>query len=110
MEAHSHGKQICTAYTYMNIAPCASKLVHIIHVCTCMYHVQQVTCAGRRPGQGGVHDESRTTTPQAPNDLQAYMIQCTGYVSANTKPHQLCWGDWECGYHTSCMCTTDGWP
>ena len=27
---------------------------------------------------------------------------CAGCVSANTKPHQLCWGDQEMGTATSC--------
>ena len=36
------------------------------------------------------------------------VTRCAGCISANTRPHQLCWGDWECGYHTSC--TTDSWP
>ena len=31
-------------------------------------------------------------------------------VSANARPHQLRWGDWECGGYLSCTCNTDGWP
>ena len=27
------------------------------------------------------------------------MLQCTGCVSASARPHQLCWGDWECAEH-----------
>ena len=27
---------------------------------------------------------------------------CTGRFSANTRPHQLCWGDWEKGTAISC--------
>ena len=26
-----------------------------------------------------------------------------------TRPHQLRWGDWECGYHTSCMYMHHRW-
>ena len=28
----------------------------------------------------------------------------------NARPHQLCWGDRECGRYMSCTCNTDGWP
>ena len=35
------------------------------------------------------------------------VIQCTGYVSANTRCHQLCWGDRE---WASCACNTNVWP
>ena len=35
---------------------------------------------------------------QSPNALDAFW----------PIPGLLCWGDWECGYHTSCMCNTDG--
>lgn len=24
-------------------------------------------------------------------------IDCTGHISFNTRPRQLCWGDWEMG-------------
>ena len=31
---------------------------------------------------------------------------CRMCLFANTGPHQLCWGDWECGYHIcTCICT-----
>ena len=30
------------------------------------------------------------------------VTHCTGHVLANTRPHQLCWGDWEIGTATSC--------
>ena len=33
------------------------------------------------------------------------VTQYTGCILANTRPHQLCWGDRECGYYTSCTCT-----
>ena len=32
------------------------------------------------------------------------VTQCTGCVSVNTRLHQLCWGDWECGHYTG-LCT-----
>ena len=31
------------------------------------------------------------------------VTHCTGCVSANTKPHQLRWGDWEMGTAISCI-------
>ena len=30
------------------------------------------------------------------------VTHCTGRVSANTRPHQLCWGDREMGTGISC--------
>ena len=30
------------------------------------------------------------------------VTHCAGHVSANTRPHQLCWGDWEMGTSVSC--------
>ena len=30
-------------------------------------------------------------------------------ISANARPHQLHWGDQECGYYTSHTCSTGGW-
>ena len=38
------------------------------------------------------------------------VTQCVWCISANTRPHQLYWGDWECVYCTSRMCNTVGWP
>ena len=30
------------------------------------------------------------------------VTHCTGHVFANTRPHQLCWGDQEMGTAISC--------
>ena len=30
------------------------------------------------------------------------VTHCAGRVSANARPHQLCWGDWEMGTAISC--------
>ena len=49
--------------------------------------------------------KSRTTTPSGLDVKQSPDAQDT--FLANTRPHQLCWGDRECGYHTSCTCSTD---
>ena len=57
--------------------------------------------------------ENRNYRPQMalrPTCRWRTVTQYAGCISANTRPHQLCWGDWKCGYHMSCMCNTDGWP
>jgi len=38
------------------------------------------------------------------------VTRCAGCIPASTRPHQLHWGDRECGHYASCMCSTDGWP
>ena len=35
------------------------------------------------------------------------VTHCGGHISANTRPHQLCWGDWEMGTATPFM--QEGW-
>ena len=32
----------------------------------------------------------------------AKVTHCAGHISANTRPHQLCWGGWEIGTAISC--------
>ena len=43
----------------------------------------------------------------SPQTLYRYqtVTRCVGCVSPNTRPHQLRWGDRECGYYTSYACT-----
>ena len=43
----------------------------------------------------------------SPQTLYRYqtVTRCVGCAVANTRPHQLRWGDWECGYYTSYACT-----
>ena len=38
--------------------------------------------------------------------LKMKVMQCAGCVSANTKLHQLCWGDREWVYYMSCAHST----
>ena len=39
------------------------------------------------------------------------VTHCTGHVLANTRPHQLRWGDQEMGTATSCTeCRQGSWP
>ena len=54
-------------------------------------------------------NKSRTITPMVMTSPQAQMLdshtmQCiSGCVVVNTRPHQLCWDDRECGHYMSCM-------
>ena len=43
----------------------------------------------------------------SPQTLYRYqtVTRCVGCAVANTRPHQLLWGDRECGCHTSYACT-----
>ena len=42
--------------------------------------------------------------------LKMKITQCTGHVSANSRLHQLHWGDREWAYYMSCTHNTDDWP
>ena len=43
-------------------------------------------------------------------DVKMKVTQCTGRVSANTRRHQLRWGDREWAYYMSCAHNSDVWP
>ena len=43
-------------------------------------------------------------------DVKMEVTQCAGRVSANTRRHQLRWGDREWAYYMSCARNTDVWP
>ena len=51
-----------------------------------------------------------TTTPLAANRHISHGPRCAGRVSANTRLHQLRWGDREWAYYMSCARNTDDCP
>ena len=42
----------------------------------------------------------------APRPRCQPVTHCAGRVAANTRPHQLCWSNRECGCYMSCTCNT----
>ena len=74
--------------------PAATQGVQVhVHTCTLCVHVHEHSLGSDWP--------SGLDVKQSPKAQDVFF-------SANTRPHQRCWGDQEWGYHMSCMCNTDG--
>ena len=52
---------------------------------------------------GNLHEEIENHNSLGCELPLGLVTHCAGRISANARPHQLCWGDRECGYYTSCM-------
>ena len=57
-----------------------------------------------------INKEHIPQLPRPQTALGALRCETVTQCAGHTRPHQLRWGDRECGYHTSCTCNTDGWP